>query len=70
MMTDYTGVKTTIGTRMMHLGLVSLLARKGIRTKQRSKGPEGRPIPYVFKGIRRGKQAQSFRLQPRSLAFD
>jgi hypothetical protein len=70
MMTDYTGVKTTIGTRMMHLGLVSLLARKGIRTKQRSKGPEGRPIPYIFKGIRRGKQAQSFRLQPRSLAFD
>jgi hypothetical protein len=67
---DYTGIKTTQGTRMMHLGLVSLLARKGIRTKVGSQGPEGRPIPYIFKGIRRGKQAQSFRLQPRSLAFD
>ena len=56
MVVDYTGVQTNKGTRMMHLGLVSLLSRKGVHTKRGSSGPEGRSIPYIFRKVGKKKR--------------
>lgn len=69
MVVDYTGVQTNKGTRMMHLGLVSLLSRKGVHTKRGSSGPEGRSIPYIFRKVGKKKGTpNSFRFQPQSFA--
>ena len=59
---DETGPANRVGTRMMHLGIGALLARKGVKTTQN----KGIDVKYTWRkvGKRTEGDANSFRLQP------
>jgi len=56
------GPANRVGTRMMHLGVAALLARKGIK----SSANKGIDVKYTWRAIKKDSRAQpnSFRLQP------
>ena len=59
---DETGPANRVGTRMMHLGIGALLARKGVKTTKN----KGIDVKYTWRkvGKRTEGDANSFRLQP------